>query len=208
MLPSRVDVRPPATPFARILCAVDGSLGSREAAHQAIRLARGNTFASLCFVAARHDLGRDASLPSDLTEMQARNALEIGLAAAHHAGLDAEVSLLRGRPVADLLLEAAARFDLLALGATRRPATSAVRLGATATRLTQAASCSVLLARPGASRETGSVIELAGDADRLEDRIRGGLRTDSGSLLVCRRQVAHTQRGEEYLQGVGEAVRA
>jgi nucleotide-binding universal stress UspA family protein len=182
-------VSAPATTFARILCAVDGSLGSREAARQAIRLARGNNFASLCFVAARHDLGRDASLPSDLTEMQARNALEIGLAAAHHAGLDAEVSLLRGRPVADLLLEAAAQFDLLALGTTRRPVTSAVRLGATATRLTEGASCSVLLARPGAAWSANEILAVTDGPDRLEDRTREGSRRNLAALLVYKGQV-------------------
>jgi nucleotide-binding universal stress UspA family protein len=188
MLRSRDAGSVPATPFARILCAVDGSLGSQEATRQAIRLARGNPYASLRFVTARHDRGRDASLPSDLTEMQARNALELGLAAAHHAELDAEVSLLRGHPVAELLLEAVSGFDLLTLGTTRRPSNSAAHLGATATRLTEEASCSVLLTRPSASWEPDRIIELAGNVDRLEDQIREGVRTNPGALLVCRRQ--------------------
>lgn len=169
MLRSRDAGAIPAAPFARILCAVDGSLGSQEATRQAIRLARGNPSAALRFVTARHDRGQDASLPSDLTEMQARNALELALATARHADLDAEVSLLRGRPPADLLLEAATGADLLALGGSRRPTSSTVRLGATATRVTEEASCVVLLAHPGAGWSANEILAVTGGLDRLRE---------------------------------------
>lgn len=188
MLPSRDAGGVRAASSARILCAVDGSLGSREAARQAIRLAHGSSSASLRFAAARHDRGRDPSLPSDLTEMQTRNALEYALAAAADAGCDAEVSLLRGRPVTELLLEAAGGFDLLALGGTRQSKGRAAHLGTTATRIAEEASCSVLLALPIGSRDVGGIFEIGSDPNRLGDRLREGSLATSGALLIRRRQ--------------------
>lgn len=129
--------------YERILCAVGVGPGPREAVHQA--LGHCGPESSLHFVAARRDGGRDASLPRDLTEMQARGALEIALCSARRAGIEAAASLLRGRPVEEQLIEASARADLLVLAAGTWLGRQATTIDPTALRIATDARCPVLL---------------------------------------------------------------
>jgi nucleotide-binding universal stress UspA family protein len=138
----------PAVVHRDVVCAVDGGPATAEAVHQAIALCGGGT--ALHFVAARQGLSRDPSAPPDLTEMQARNALELAIAMARSAGIPASVGLLRGRPVSELLLTEATRHELLVLGCHSRPALGRTPIGSTATRIAGSAACQVLVARRGA----------------------------------------------------------
>jgi nucleotide-binding universal stress UspA family protein len=132
-------------PFANILCAVDGSRGSAEGAHQAIALCRPET--ALRFVAISHRIGTGLSAQADLSEMRARNVLEEWVSIARQAGIGASASLLRGAPTSDLLLAEAAEHELLVVGCAGGSRLGGIMLGSTASQLAHRAECPLLVAR-------------------------------------------------------------
>lgn len=132
-------------PFADILCAVDGSRGSREAVHQAIALARAG--AGVRFVAVRHERGAGLSAQADLSETTARAALEEATSAAEGAGVEASAALLQDGSTSDLLLAEAAEHDLLVVGSHGGSRTGGIVLGSTATQVAHRAEGPVLVAR-------------------------------------------------------------
>lgn len=138
-------------PFADILCAVDGSRGSREAMHQAIALCGPGT--TLRFVAVRDQVGVGLSAQADLSEMRARNAIEEATSVARHAGVGASVSLLRGAPTSDLLLTEAAEHDVLVIGCHGGSRLGGIMLGSTATQIAHRTERPLLIARRTADRE-------------------------------------------------------
>ncbi len=135
-------------PFTNILCAIDGSRGSKVARHQAICLCGPGT--ALRFVAVSHQVGVGLSAQADLSEMRARNVLEESASLARKAGADASVSLLRGDPTSDLLLAEAAKHDLLAIGCHGGSRFGGIMLGSTATKLAHHAERPLLIARRAA----------------------------------------------------------
>jgi nucleotide-binding universal stress UspA family protein len=115
----------PPLPFARILCAIDGSPGSGEAAHQARVLA--GTHARLTFLTV------------------GEHAVHVGGAERHIISHDPDP----GRAI----LKAARGHDLLVLGAHGEHRLSGYRLGSTAVAALRGAPVPVLAARrppPGA----------------------------------------------------------
>lgn len=138
-------------PFGDILCAVDGSRGSREAMHQAIAL--GSAGATIRFVAVRHAIGTGLSAQADLSEMTARNALEEAVSISTHAGVAASVSLVRNGATSDLLLAEAAEHDLLVVGSHGGSRLGGIMLGSTATQVAHRAEGPVLIARRTADGE-------------------------------------------------------
>jgi nucleotide-binding universal stress UspA family protein len=158
-------IGPPTDPtYQRIVCSVGVGPGPREAVHKALSLWRPR--ASLLFVAARQDSGRDPTGPRDLSEMQARGALELALDAARSAQVEASASLLRGRPVEELLIASAQGADLLVLAGSiwlRRGATSIDPL---AMRIATGAPCNVLVANPR------PLLMPGGPAPRTDEALR------------------------------------
>lgn len=132
-------------PFSRILCAVDGSRGSTEAVHQAIRLCRPG--AALHFVAVSNEVryGRNAQV--DLSERRAREALDAAASSARLAQVEASTVLLHGAPTSDLLLAESAEHDLLVIGSHGGSRFGGVVLGSTAAQIAHRAEGPMLLAR-------------------------------------------------------------
>lgn len=133
---------PPA--FADILCAIDGSRGSRAAIHQAVCLSEPG--AKLRFVAVHHEVGSGRCAQADLSEMHARAVLDEAASIGRRSELETSVSLLHGADAGDLLLAEATGRDLLVAGchSSSRPG---VKLGSTAGRLAQHAEVPLLVAR-------------------------------------------------------------
>lgn len=132
-------------PFTDILCAVDGSRGSKEGVHQAIALCGAGT--ALRFVAVCHEVGVGLSAQADLSEMHARNVLEESASIARQVGVDASISLLRGAPTSDLLLAEALEHDLLVVGCHGGSRLGGIMLGSTATQIAHRAERPLLVAR-------------------------------------------------------------
>jgi nucleotide-binding universal stress UspA family protein len=131
--------------FANILCAIDGSRGSRAAIHQAVCL--GGPGARLHFVAIHHEVGSGLSAQADLSEMHARAVLDEAVSIAHASELETSISLLRGAESGDLLLAEAAGHDLLVAGCHGGSHPGGITLGNTAAQLAQHAEVPLLVAR-------------------------------------------------------------
>jgi nucleotide-binding universal stress UspA family protein len=134
---------PPA--FANVLCAVDGSRGSRAAIHQAVCLCEPG--AKLRFVAVHHEVGSGHSAQADLSEMHARAVLDEAESIARGGEVEPSVSLLRGGESSDLLLTEAAGHDLLVAGCHGCSRPGGLTLGRTTTQLAQHAKVPLLIAR-------------------------------------------------------------
>jgi nucleotide-binding universal stress UspA family protein len=133
------------SPFADIVCALDGSRGSNEAARQAIALCGHGT--ELRFVAISHEFGVGLGAQAELSERRARGALDDAVTRARDAGIKASTSLLRGSPVGDLLLAEATKHQLLVLGCHGGSRIGGIMLGDTATQIAHRAERPVLVAR-------------------------------------------------------------
>jgi nucleotide-binding universal stress UspA family protein len=141
----RTSSTPAAPIFANILCAVDGSRGSRAAIHQAVCLCEPG--AKLHFVAVHHEVGSGPSAQADLSEMHARAVLDEAASIARGGELETSISLLRGAESSDLLLAEAAGHDLLVAGCHGGSRPGGMMLGSTATQLAQHAEVPLLIAR-------------------------------------------------------------
>lgn len=135
------------TPFADVLCAVDGSRGAREAVRQAIALCRPN--GSLSFIAVHRTAGVAAGLTSRraLTEQQAGGVLEEAASLARQAGLGASIELRAGARTTDVLLAEGQKHDLLAMGGYGGKRVGGIMLGNTATHVAHECGCPLLVAR-------------------------------------------------------------
>jgi nucleotide-binding universal stress UspA family protein len=132
-------------PFGDVLCAVDGSRGSKEAMHQAIALCGTGTALHLVAVCNEVHYGRRAQV--DLSERRAHEALDESAQIARQAGIEATVALLRGAPTSDLLLAEAAEHDLLVVGCHGGSRIGGIMLGSTATQAAHRAERPLLIAR-------------------------------------------------------------
>jgi len=133
------------SPFADILCAVDGSRGSSEAVRQAIALCGPGT--KLSFLAISHTVGVGLSAQADLSEPRARDALRDASWLAQKAGVHASTDLRAGAPPSDLLLSAREGHDLLVLGCHGGSRAGGIMLGSTATQIAHRTEGALLVAR-------------------------------------------------------------
>lgn len=131
--------------FAHILCAVDGSRGSRAAICQAICL--GKPRAKLRFIAVHHEVGSGASPQADLSERRASAVPEEAASIARGTELETSAALLHGAKTSDLLLAEAAGHDLLVAGCHGSSRADGMMLGGTATELVHRAEMPLLIAR-------------------------------------------------------------
>lgn len=157
--PAKASQAPP--PFMDILCAVDGSRGSKEALRQAIAL--GGAGATVHFVAVSSERTFGERAQVDLSEARAREALDDAAYSAHQAGVDSSARLLHGASTADQLLAEAARHDLLAIGCHGGPRLGGVVTGATATQIAHRTEGPLLVARSSEGNEFPQSILLATD---------------------------------------------
>ncbi len=155
LLRARVGVgtRPPArrrvaSPFSRVLCAVDGSRGSREAVEQAIALALPG--GSILFMTIRQPPAGDRSTRREPSEIASRTVLERAESAAHRAGLEASIELLRNGSAGDALLAEAEGHDLIVLGGHGGSRLGGIPLGSTAREVAGTVERPLLIARRSA----------------------------------------------------------
>lgn len=132
-------------PFSDILCAVDGSRGSEEAARQAIAL--GEPGAGLTFIAVHQERGVGLVAQAALSEQRARAALEEAVSLCRKTDIRPRESLLSGAPVSDVLLAEAEAHDLLVLGCHGGSRLGGIMLGSMATLIAHRAVRPVLVAR-------------------------------------------------------------
>ncbi|HEU0023226.1 MAG TPA: universal stress protein [Thermoleophilaceae bacterium] len=123
--------QPAETAFARIVCAIDPSAPSGEAAGQAVALARAG--AELTFLAVEGDGGGRA------LEQIARTAAK--------RGVNVKTRTVRGENVPEAVIESSSSADLLVVG-SRGAGGADVELGSTASAAVHAAQMPVLVARP------------------------------------------------------------
>jgi nucleotide-binding universal stress UspA family protein len=137
---------PEATaPFADVLCAVNGSRGSVEAARQAIALAGPD--AALTFIAVSYAAGSGLAETAALGEPRARKALEQSVRLAERAGVAASAKLRKARSPSKTLLAEAERHELLILGSRGGSRVGGIFLGSTATKAAHETPKALLVAR-------------------------------------------------------------
>ncbi|MFP5388608.1 MAG: universal stress protein, partial [Thermoleophilia bacterium] len=132
-------------PFASILCAIDGSRGSRVAVHQAICLCEPP--AKLRFAAVSDEGESERFAQVGLGEMHARVSLDEAASITLDSEFEATTSLLHGPRAAETLLVESAGHGLLVAGCHSGPRPGGMVLGTTATELAHAATIPLLIAR-------------------------------------------------------------
>ncbi len=148
----------------RVVCGIDGTPASLDAAHCAARLMPAASRLTLCTVVDPSVIDRDASSEQRLTR-QAEAALDE--AERQVGGLhDAELHLREGNPVRMLLEELRAeRATLVAVGSNGDGRAGGVALGSVTTSMLHQAPCSVLVShgRPHQEPELGGEIVVGFD---------------------------------------------
>lgn len=141
-----------ATEFNRIVCGLDGSPQSVEAARQAIALSAPS--ATIWGVASWDpSLAHHAGLHAGSVAADLRRAAEEALEAATAEFPALEPHPMAGADVASLLAAAAAlEADLVAVGSHGGSRTAGLLFGSVATAICRHAPCSVLVAREGQER--------------------------------------------------------
>lgn len=175
-------LREPA--FRRILCGVDDSRPSAEAARQATVLA--DSGGSVEFVAVCWTVGEGPRAVSMLNRERAGRALTDAERAAMRSGASASARIIDARDPAQALLDEAAAFELVAVGTHTGSRASGIILGSTASTLIHKAAQPVLVARhPSAAAVFPGRILVASDgspgsgiAARLAGRIAAVSRSD------------------------------
>jgi nucleotide-binding universal stress UspA family protein len=140
---TRTRDRKPA--FTDIVCAVNGSRGSAEAARQAIALAIPGS--SLTFIAVFYATGTGLAKTAGLGEKRARKALDESAELAQRTGVTASTKLRKGRSPNAILLAEGKRHDLMVVGSHGGSRAGGILLGSTATRAAHEASGALLVAR-------------------------------------------------------------
>jgi nucleotide-binding universal stress UspA family protein len=151
----------PEALFGRVLCGIDGSRASLEAARQAAMLAAGG---ELALVAVTWTTGAGPTEMTALGETRAQAALEAAAAAAAQAGATPGTELLHAPHAGDALLERAAGADLAVVGTHGGSRRAGIFLGSVASRLVHSAAGPVLVARrpPDDAAPMGRIV-LASD---------------------------------------------
>jgi nucleotide-binding universal stress UspA family protein len=124
---------------------VDGSRSSQLAAKQAIALAGPAT--ALVFVCVREAMGAGASRRTTITAERADAALHEAVKAAREAGVEAAAEILAGHDPRPILLDEAARSDLLVVASHGGSRAGGIALGGTASAAVHRATVPVLVAR-------------------------------------------------------------
>lgn len=153
---------PPAVPFPSILCGVDGSRVSAEAARQAAILSAAG--ARLKLLGVGWDAGQGPAAQATIAPQQLAAALETARLEACGLGATTTVETIESREETATLFAEAARHDLLVIGASSPSRATGMLAGSTASAAVHAAPVPVLVARrPPADVEFPSSILAAID---------------------------------------------
>jgi nucleotide-binding universal stress UspA family protein len=131
--------------FRNILCGVEGSESSTEAARQAIALAREGGKLHFLGVYTTFEL-----LPDHAKEAL-QEGLERAVAMARDAGVEATSELAEGRYAVEVLMPAAGKHDLLVVGTHEHSRAAGLVLGSTASDAAHQTEHPLLIARAGTS---------------------------------------------------------
>ena len=153
----------PESAFTNVLCGIDDSRPSAEAARQAALLATPG--GSIEFVGVCWTVGEGRQSVSSLNAGRVQEALEDAARAAIRAGASATWKILRKPDPAEALLEEAHGHDLAAVGSHAGSRASGIFFGSTASTLVHRADAPVLVARkvPGAKDAFPKRILVASD---------------------------------------------
>jgi nucleotide-binding universal stress UspA family protein len=155
--------------FASILCGVDGSHPSFEAAHQAAVLAGDG--AALTYVAVSCEQGVGATAVATLSHKRAQECLERVRDDARALGVASEVVEEQAKDPAARLIELAAGHDLLVIGMPGHSRAGGIIFGSAATAALHRSPVPVLVARrPPPGVGFPSRILLASDGTPQSDR--------------------------------------
>jgi nucleotide-binding universal stress UspA family protein len=153
--------------FNSILCGVDGSRQSFEAARQAAVLATDG--AALHLLAVAWEGGVGAGATALLSRRRASEALERASAAARDLGVHAETEVTGAADAGARLLGAARDHDLLVLGVSERSRAGGILLGRAAATALHRATFPVLVARRPPADPFPRSILLATDSSDASD---------------------------------------
>ena len=149
--------------FRSILCGVNGTRGSHEAARQAAVI--GGPRAHVCYLAVTYEAGTGATASATLRHAHGEAAAAEARTVARELGAQAEALTLHSASATDVLLRRAADHDLLVLGAGAGSRAAGIILGRTATAAVHRAPGPVLLTRrPPRDAEFPKTILVAADA--------------------------------------------
>jgi nucleotide-binding universal stress UspA family protein len=167
---TKTDTSPPHVrpTFASILCGVDGSRPSFEAARQAALLAGDG--AALTYVAVTSENGVRANAVATLHHERAQECLKRVSDDARDLGVSAQVVEEEAEDAAGRLMELAAGHDLLVVGILGHSRAGGIMLGSVATAALHRSPVPVLVARrPPDGVEFPSRILLASDGTPMSD---------------------------------------
>jgi nucleotide-binding universal stress UspA family protein len=211
--------RPPAGPpaFRSVLCGINGSRWSSEAALQAALIA--GPAGELTLLAVTHERGVGASVQAVFNRRHAREVLERTRRALPDGAPAPTLRTVADEDTAGGLLAAAAEHDLLVVGGREHSRTLGILLGSIATAAVHRASVPVLVARtaPGPApfpREILLATDGSPEADAATD-VAARLATRHvahvtiaacGTAPVVRRRVAEAVTTIETATGVEPVV--
>jgi nucleotide-binding universal stress UspA family protein len=189
----RHDVPPP---FGRIVCGLDGSRSSAIAAEQAIALSGAGT--ALVFVCVREQRGAGATRQTTISTERADTALEMAVAAAREAGIDAAAEILPGHDPREVLLDEASRSDLLVVASHGGSRAGGIAIGSTASAAVHRSQVPVLVARrPPEGVPFPAGILVATDGSR-----------DAGRAVELTARIGHAAGSTVYLLTVDRGAHA
>lgn len=140
---------PPTTAgpvFASILCGVDGSRPSFEAARQAALLAGPD--AALTYAAVTWEQGTGATAMATLSHKHAQDSLSRARTQARELGVTARIAEHDCADAAHRLIDLAARHDLLVVGIHGHSRAGGIMIGSAASAVLHRSPVPVLVARP------------------------------------------------------------
>jgi nucleotide-binding universal stress UspA family protein len=146
----RHDVTSAPPVFASVLCGIDGSRASLEAARQAAVLARGG---SLKLVAITWEQGTGATAVAVLSRWRALNCLDRALQEIRALGVRPDVELIDDAAATTRLLRESAQHDLLVVGIHGHSRPGGILVGSTASAALHRAPVPLLIARAARTSE-------------------------------------------------------
>jgi nucleotide-binding universal stress UspA family protein len=189
--------------FASILCGVDGSRPSFEAARQAALL--GGDGAALTYVAVSWEQGVGATAVAALSHKRAQECLERVREDARALGVASEVVEEHAEDPAARLMELAAGHDLLVIGIPGHSRAGGIMNGSAATAALHRSPVPVLVARrPPDGVEFPSRILLASDGTPRSDaatELTARLARHHGAVVAI---VAARDREAPFRRGLAE----
>jgi nucleotide-binding universal stress UspA family protein len=159
--PSSQPTRTRTSAFDAVLCGVDGSRTSLEAARQAARLCVPGGTLRLVAVTWERDVSPMAG--SAVSRWRADRALSEARTIALDLGVEPHVSEVTAGDPVEALLQRADDCDLIAIGVHGRSRSGGVALGTTATALLHRSPVPVLVARRPPADDFGDSVLLAVD---------------------------------------------